>query len=125
MTLLGQALWLDQVYANLRGSDENIIGINRVINRDKRPAAAGAGNTFTRLNHKECAVVSALDHSAAAIEELVFNPFKRNAEMWAAILVEVNFVLLFDGKQLAPVQVKALAAPFRDVSKGTETQSTR
>jgi hypothetical protein len=125
VTLLGQALWLDQVYANLRGSDENITAINRVINRDKRPATTGTCDTFARFNHKKCTVVSALDHSVAAIEELVFNPFERNTEMRAAILVEINFVLLFDGKQLTPVLVKTLAAPFWNVSKGTEAQFIR
>jgi len=65
-------------------------------------------------------VVGALDHAAAAIEKLVFDPFERNADVRTAILVEINLALLFDCKELAPFQIKPLAAGLGDVSKGTE-----
>ena len=57
-------------------------------------------------------MVGALDHAAAAIKELVFHPFERNTDVRAAILVEIYFPLLFDGKQLATTQIKSLATSF-------------
>ena len=67
-------------------------------------------------------MIGALDHAAAAIEELVFHPFERNADMRAAVLVEIDFALLVDCKQLAIAQVKALAAILGNIGKGAETQ---
>ena len=70
-------------------------------------------------------MVSALDHAAAAIEELIFHPFERNTDMRAAILVEINLALLFDGKELAIVQVETLAAILRNVRKRAEMKPIR
>lgn len=70
-------------------------------------------------------MIGALDHAAAAIEKLVCNPFEWNADMWAAILIEINFALLSNGEEFTPCQIKALAASFRDVSKGAEAQFIR
>lgn len=66
-------------------------------------------------------MIGALDHAATAVEELVVHPFERNTDMRAAVLVEVNLALLFDCKELAPIQIETLAASLRDVSKGAET----
>lgn len=70
-------------------------------------------------------MVGTLDHATAAIEKLVFHPFERNADMWTAVLIEVNLILLFDRKELAFAQLKTLAASLGDISKGTETQPIR
>jgi hypothetical protein len=70
-------------------------------------------------------VVGALDHAAAAIKELVCYPFEWNAEMRAIVLIEINFPLLPDRKQLAPSQIKALAASVGNVSKGAEVELIR
>lgn len=70
-------------------------------------------------------MVGALDHAAAAIEKPVFDPFERNTDMRAAILVEINFALLFDSEQLAPDQIKTLAATFRNIGNGAEAQLIR
>lgn len=70
-------------------------------------------------------MISALDHAAAAIEKLVFNPFEWNADMRAAILVEINFALLSNREEFASGQIKPLAASFGDVSKGAKTQLIR
>ena len=70
-------------------------------------------------------MVGALNHAAAAIEELVFHPFERNTDMRAAILVEINLTLLFDGKQLAIFQVKTFAAILGNVCKGAEAKPVR
>ena len=43
-------------------------------------------------------MVGALDHSAAAIEEFVFDPFERDANMGATILIEINCAPLFDAE---------------------------
>lgn len=70
-------------------------------------------------------MVGTLDHAAAAIKKLVFNPVECNADMRATILVEINFALLFNCKELAPCQIEALAASLGDISKGAETQLIR
>lgn len=70
-------------------------------------------------------MVGALDHSAAAIEELVFDPFERNAEVRAAVLIEINFALLFDAKQLASHQGETLAATLGDVSDVAQARVIR
>lgn len=70
-------------------------------------------------------MVGALNHAAAAIEELVFHPFERNTDMRAAILVEINLALLFDGKEFAITQVKTFAAVFGNVRKGAKTKLIR
>jgi|GEM_PF-5776006 len=70
-------------------------------------------------------MVGALDHTAAAIEELVCDPFEWNANMRTAIVVEINFIQLFDRKQLAPGQIKTPAATFGNLSKGAKAQLTR
>lgn len=70
-------------------------------------------------------MISALDHTAAAIEKLVFDPFQRNAEMRAAVLIEVNLGALFDCKEFAPRQIETLAASLGDISKGAKAQLVR
>lgn len=65
-------------------------------------------------------MVGALDHAAAAVEKLIFNPFERNADMRAAVLVEVNLALLFDCKELAFAQFKTLATGLGNVNKRAE-----
>lgn len=70
-------------------------------------------------------MVGALDHAATAIEELVFHPFERNADMRTAVLIKINLALLFDRKELAFAQFKTLAASLGDISKGTETRLIR
>ena len=118
LTLLVSVGELDQACEYLRLGDENVACVYGVINRDKRAPAAGAGDTLSRFNHKECAVISALNHAATAIEELVCNPFECNADMRAAILVEMNFALLFDRKNFTTSQIETLATSLRDISKG-------
>lgn len=120
LTQLHCLVKLDQVCANLRWGDEDVAGVYGVINRDKRATTAGASNTFARFNHKECAVISALDHTAATIKKLVFHPFECNADMRAAILVEINVALLFDRKELASSDIKTLAARLGDISRGAK-----
>lgn len=98
MTLLVSVDELDRVYANLRRGNENVARVDTEFNRDKRAPAAGASDTLSRFNHKERAVIGALDHAAAAIEKLVFNPFECNADMRAAVLIEINFSLLLNSE---------------------------
>lgn len=76
--------------------DKKIARVYVEINGNQCPPAAGAGDAFARFDNKECAVVGALDHAAAAVEELVCNPFQRDPQMRAAILIEIEFALLFD-----------------------------
>lgn len=70
-------------------------------------------------------MVGALDHGTAAIEKLVFNPFERNTEMWAAVLIEIDFALLFDAKQLAAHQGETLAATLGDISDAAQARVIR
>lgn len=105
--------------------NKNIARFNAVIDWDKCPPTAGAGDTFTCFDNKECAVVCALDHTAAAVKKLVFDPFERNTQVRAAIAIEINFTLLFDRKQFVLFQGKALTATLGDVGKGTEPQLVR
>ena len=122
MTLLVSINELDQVYANLREGNKNIVCINGVINRSKPLSATRASDTFAGFNDKKCTVVGALDHATAVIEELVFNPFERNTEMWTVIAIQIDSARLLDCEKLALCNLKAFTTAFRNIGKGTETQ---
>ncbi len=105
--------------------DVDLTRVYVVVDRNQRPPAAGAGDAFASFDDKQCAMVGALDHASAAIEELVCNPFQRNTQMRAAILVDINFALLFNCKQFAAVELKAFAAAFEYFISGTKVDLIR
>lgn len=43
-------------------------------------------------------MIGALNHAAAAIEELVFYPFEWNTDMRAAVVIKIYLALLFDAE---------------------------
>lgn len=98
----------------LGGLDKKIARVYVEINGNQSAPAAGAGDTLARFDNKKCAMVSALDHAAAAVEELVCNPFQRNSQVWAAVLVQVDFVLQLDCKQFAFAYLKTFASALGD-----------
>lgn len=81
---------------------------------------AGAGNTQTRLDHKLCTMIGALDRGAAAIEKLVFLPFQRNSQMGAGIAIHKNLSSLLDGKDIQVVLLKAPARAFGKIIQLTQ-----
>jgi hypothetical protein len=103
--------------------EKDIAVVERIGNGDKSPATTGAGDAFTGINDKKCAVVGAHDHAVTAIEKLVRFPFEWNVQMGAAILVKINLVSLAYCKELLSGQFKSFAATLRDILQGAEKAS--
>ena len=78
--------------------EENIAIVESVGNGDKGAATTGAGDAFTGCDNKQCAVVSASDHTVAVIKELICLPFERDIQMGAGVLIKINPVALANRK---------------------------
>ena len=74
-----------------------------------------ARNAGAILNNKKCAVIGALNHTVAAIQKLVFNPFKWNAKMRTCIFIDVNFVSRFYRKIFLIIYLKTFAAVVENI----------
>lgn len=63
---------------------------------DQGLTLAGAGDAQTVVNQKQRAVIGALNHGLAAIEKLVCNPFQRNTNVWALVVIDKNITVFFN-----------------------------
>jgi hypothetical protein len=90
--------------------DKKGVVVDMKWNRLQLPPGTGTRDTFTGVDHKECSMAGALDHSATAIEKTILLPLQWNPQVGAAIAIDKNLVLLFDHKQLERVLLQALAA---------------
>lgn len=73
---------------------------------------AGAGDTFAVFYQKQRAVGEALDHHSVEIKELVLHPVQLNAEVGAAIAIQVYLPLSLDGEVAVVVQLEASGGVF-------------
>lgn len=70
-------------------------------------ASAGAGNAVAGVDLEKCAVCRTLDECGVVVEELVWLPVQFNAEMRAAVVVNIKLAVVPDSQQTDSANLEA------------------
>lgn len=85
-------------------------------------AGAGAGNTLTAVDFKECAMGCTQDVVSTSIKKAVGHPVEFKASVGAAVAIEIELPRFAYGENTVEfVELKALCAVSRNIVDGAKS----
>ena len=85
-------------------------------------AGAGAGNTLTAVDFKECAMGCTQDVVSTSIKKAVGHPVEFKAGVGATVAIEIEFICFTHSKNTIEfIELKTLCAVSRNIVDGAKS----
>ena len=115
--MIGLYLVLEGIFTQVKLAIDNGVG-----HWTESSAGAGAGNTVTAVDFKECAMGCAQDVVTTSIKKAVGRPVEFKASVGAAVAIEIELTRFAYGENTVEfVELKALCAVSGNIVDGAKS----